>query len=233
MDAAEVSKLATLEDRHWWYRERRWLLARELARLDRPPGVAIDIGAAGGGNTRVLAQHGWRELVVEYGEEGAVTAAARGLRAIRGDATALPLRPGVVDLVVAFDVLEHIDDDDAAAAEIARVLRPGGTLLVAVPCDMDLWSAHDVAVHHVRRYDRDGLRQLVSGAGLVIEDLHSWNVLLRPVVRLRRRSSTESDLTELHPVVNAGLTTVIRAERYLPVRGRRGVSLLLRARRPG
>jgi SAM-dependent methyltransferase len=233
VDAAEVSKLATLEDRHWWYRERRWLLARELARLNGPPGVAVDIGAAGGGNTRVLRANGWREVVVEYGEEGARTAVQRGLRTVRADGTALPLRSGRVDLVVAFDVLEHIDDDAAAAAEIHRVLRPGGTLLVAVPCDMALWSAHDVAVGHVRRYDREGLRRLVDGAGLVVEDLRSWNVLLRPVVRMRRRGSTESDLSELHPVVNAGLTTIIRAERVLPVGGRKGVSLLLRARRDG
>ncbi len=233
MDATEVTKLATLEDRHWWYRERRWLLARELARLPGPPGWAVDIGAAGGGNSRVLREHGWRELVVEYGEEGALTAARRGLRAIRADGIALPLRSGEVDLVVAFDVLEHIADDATAAAEIHRVLRPGGTLLVAVPCDMDLWSAHDEAVGHVRRYDRGGLQALIEGAGLTVEDVRSWNVLLRPVVRLRRRGSTESDLTALHPVVNAGLTTIIRAERLLPVGGRKGVSLLLRARRTG
>jgi len=232
VDAAEVSKLATLEDRHWWYRERRWLLARELARLPGPPGVAIDIGAAGGGNTRVLRELGWRELVIEYGEEGALTAVRRGLRTVRADGTALPLRTGGVDLVVAFDVLEHIEDDVAAAAEIQRSLRPGGTLLVAVPCDMDLWSAHDVAVGHVRRYDRDSLRRLIDGAGLTVEDLRSWNVLLRPVVRMRRRGSTESDLSELNPLVNAGLTTIIRAERLLPVSRRKGVSLLLRARRP-
>ncbi len=231
MDAAEVSKLATLEDRHWWYRERRWLLTRELKAIPRP-GIAIDIGAAGGGNTRVLREHGWAELVVEYGQEGAITAAGRGLRTVRADGTALPVKAGAVDLVVAFDVLEHIDDDHCAAAEIVRVLRPGGTALVAVPCDMALWSAHDEAVGHVRRYDRDGLRDLITRAGLEVEDLRSWNVLLRPVVRMRRRGSTESDLSELNPVVNAGLTTIIRAERHLPVGKRKGVSLLLRARKP-
>lgn len=222
--------MASLEDGHWWYRERRWLLARELDRLGRP-GIAVDIGAAGGGNTRILRQYGWTELVVEYGEEGALTAAGRGLRTVRADGTALPVTAGAVDLVVAFDVLEHIEDDHTAATEIARILRPGGTLLVAVPCDMALWSAHDEAVGHVRRYDRGGLRELIAGAGLEVEDLRSWNVLLRPVVRVRRRGSTESDLSELNPVVNAGLGTIIRFERHLPLGGRKGVSLLLRARR--
>jgi hypothetical protein len=62
--------------------------------------------------------------------------------------------------------------------------------------------------------------------------MHSWNVLLRPVVQLRRRASTGSDLSELPAVVNAGLTAVITAERYLPVRRLPGVSLLVSARRP-
>ena len=66
--------------------------------------------------------------------------------------------------MTAFDVLEHIDEDYLVAAEIARVLRPGGTALIAVPCDMALWSAHDEPVGHVRRYSRVGLTEvLVQG----------------------------------------------------------------------
>ena len=57
MEAAEVRKLTELEDRHWWYRERRTLLSHALVGLR--PGKALDVGAAGGGNTRVLIDHGW------------------------------------------------------------------------------------------------------------------------------------------------------------------------------
>ena len=87
-----------------------------------------------------------------------------------------------MDLVTAFDVLEHIEEDYLATAEITRVLRPGGTALIAVPADMALWSAHDVAVDHVRRYTRETLRTVIAKGGLVIEDMWSWNVLLRPAV---------------------------------------------------
>jgi SAM-dependent methyltransferase len=226
----EIAKTVELEDRHWWFRERRYLLARELRQLT--PGSALDIGAAGGGNTRVLRDHGWTAAAVEYAHEGAVAARARGVHAVRADATRLPVPSGAVDLVVAFDVLEHIEDDVSAAGEIARVLRPGGTLLVAVPCDMELWSAHDVASGHHRRYTRDTLRSLVLGADLTIESLWSWNVLLRPVVKLRRRASTGNDVEDSGVLVNAALTGIIRAERYLPVRRRAGVSLMLRARKP-
>jgi SAM-dependent methyltransferase len=231
VEAAELRTLVEVEDRHWWYKERRTLLARELRRLTSP-GLALDIGAAGGGNTRVLRAHGWRAVAVEYAPTAAEVARERGVDVLRADARELPLRTGSMDLVTAFDVLEHIEEDHLAAAEITRVLRPGGTALLAVPADMALWSAHDEAVGHVRRYTRDALSTVVVKGGLVIEDLWSWNVLLRPVVAMRRKSSTGSDLDQVNPLVNTGLAAIIAAERYLPVKSLPGVSLFLRARRP-
>jgi SAM-dependent methyltransferase len=235
LEATEIRKLAALEDTHWWYRERRALLARALRRLaadGRQPERALDIGAAGGGNTRVLRAYGWRPVALEYSEDGARVAVERGLHVIRADARQLPLPSASLGLVVAFDILEHFDEDHLAAAEILRTLRPGGTALIAVPCDMRLWSAHDVAVGHVRRYDRASLTAVVEKAGLVIDELWSWNVVLRPVAAWRRRKSTGSDLDELPGVVNLGLRAIITAERYLPVKSLPGVSLMLRAHRP-
>jgi SAM-dependent methyltransferase len=231
VDTAELQLLTSLEDRHWWYKERRAILRRELRRLPGP-GRALDIGAAGGGNTRVLKAHGWQALALEYSDSAAEVARSRDIRVMRADARQLPVRSGSCGLVTAFDVLEHIDEDYLAAGEVARVLRPGGTALIAVPCDMALWSAHDDAVGHVRRYSRPELASLVEKAGLTIEALWSWNVLLRPAVALRRKSSAGSDLGEVSPLVNRALTAVIVAERYLPVRSWPGVSLMLRARRP-
>jgi SAM-dependent methyltransferase len=230
VEGTEVRKLAELEDQHWWYRERRVLLERDLRGLR--PGTALDVGAAGGGNTRVLRRLGWNAIALEYGPEGAQVAHERGLPTLRGDAAALPLADASLDLVVAFDVLEHLEDDDAAVREVRRVLRPGGRYLVAVPCDPRLWSAHDEAVGHVRRYTRGTLSSLLVRGGFSLGPVRSWNVLLRPVVALRRRSSTGSDLEALSPAVNLGLRTVITAERYLPVRSLPGVSLLVEARRP-
>ena len=227
MEGTEVRKLAELEDDHWWYRERRHLLAKAISGLT--PGRALDIGAAGGGNTRVLRQHGWDAIALEYGADGAEVAHGRGLATLRGDATRLPLADASLDLVVAFDLLEHLVDDDAAVAEVRRVLKPTGTYLVAVPADPKLWSDHDEAVDHVRRYTRQGLLDLLDRGGFEVTDVRSWNVLLRPVVAMRRRTSSGSDLDDVHPVVNFGLRSIITAERYLPVGGLPGVSLLLRA----
>src|SRR6185295_4326007 len=140
MEATEVRKLTRLEDRHWWYRERRRLLARAVARI--PPGVALDVGAAGGGNTRVLRELGWQAAALEFGVEGAWVCRQRGVPVIRADAMRLPVGPRELDLVVAFDVLEHLDDDAAAARSVFETLRPGGSFLVAVPADPRIWSAH-------------------------------------------------------------------------------------------
>jgi SAM-dependent methyltransferase len=231
MKPAELQLLTSLEDRHWWYKERRAILTRELRRLPAT-GQALDIGAAGGGNTRVLQSHGWRALALEYSDSVADVARARGIHAINGDARNLPLASDTCDLVTAFDVLEHIDEDYLAAAEIARVLKPGATALIAVPCDMALWSAHDDAVGHVRRYTKPELINVIEKAGMTVETVWSWNVLLRPVVALRRKSSTGSDLDEVPPLINAALTAIIVAERYLPAKSLPGVSLFLRARLP-
>src|SRR3954453_422151 len=230
MEATEVRKLTALEDRHWWYRERRRLLAPSGAHL--PPGRALDVGAAGGGNTRVLQGLGGQVAALEFGADGAEVCAERSIPVVRGDAPRLPFAAGSPDRVVAFDVLEHLEDDKAAAAGIFEALKPGGTFLIAVPADPRLWSAHDDAVGHVRRYTRQTLGDLLSGAGFQAEPMRSWNVLLRPVVALRRRSSSGSDLEQLPAVVNTALHAVVAAERYLPVKALPGVSLLVRAQRP-
>ncbi|MFN2563350.1 MAG: class I SAM-dependent methyltransferase [Jatrophihabitans sp.] len=230
MEATEVRKLAALEDSHWWYAERRHLLARDVAPF--APGVALDVGAAGGGNTRVLRRLGWQTCALEYGADGAEVAAERGLSVVRGDATALPVRSESLDLIVAYDVLEHIVDDKDAATEIYRALRPGATFLVAVPCDPKLWSAHDEAVDHVRRYTRATLSELLLSTGFTLESLTSWNVLMRPLVSLRRRFSSGSDLEEVPRWLNWALRAVITVERYLPVKRLPGVTLFATARRP-
>jgi SAM-dependent methyltransferase len=228
MDSAEIRKHVALEGRHWWHRERRAILDRELRRLGAP-GEALDVGAAGGGNCEVLRARGWTPLAVDDSPVATEIARERGFDALQADARDLPLTTGTFDLVTAMDVLEHIDEDHLAAEEIVRVLRPGGRAFIAVPCDLDLWSAHDVALGHVRRYSRESLSDLVGKAGLVIDDLWSWNVLLRPIAKWRRRNSTGCDLQELHPAVNAALSAVVALERYLPVGSLPGVSLMLRA----
>lgn len=231
MDEDEIRKSAALEDRHWWYAERRSLVRRLVRPLT--PGRAVDVGCGGGGNTAVLRDLGWRVTGLEYSPVAASLAASRGLDVVRADARLLPFADESADLVISTDLWEHVEDDAAVARETARVLRRGGRALVAVPCSMALWSGHDVALGHVRRYERDELVGVIESAGLHVVDVRSWNVLLRPVVRFRRRENTsESEMEAVHPVLNAGLRAVVAAERMLPVQQLPGVSLVARAVKP-
>ena len=224
MDPVEIEALATIEDKHWWFAERRVVLERVL-RDRRNGGWAADIGAAAGGNVRVLEKLGWRTLAFEYSQIGADLSRSRGLTVARADAHHIPLASGSMGAVTCLDVLEHLADDAAAAAELRRILRPDGVLVVAVPADPSLWSAHDEAVNHLRRYTRDGLESVLTGAGLRVDRLWSWNVLMRPLAAIRRKRSTGSDINQVPAPLNAALRTVVSIERVLPVGERRGVSL--------
>lgn len=227
MKQPQIENMANLEDDHWWFRERRHIIAKAIAGV--PPSRALDIGAGAGGNTRVLQSAGWEATALEYSAAGVELARGRGLDVVQGDARDIPFPDNHFGLVVAYDVLEHIQEDDQVVTEIARVVRPDGRVLIAVPADMRLWSPHDEAIGHVRRYTRQSLVALFDNDSFAIDEVRSWNVLLRPVVAFRRRSVTDNDLTPVPRIVNAGLSVVIKAERYLPVANRSGVSLLLNA----
>lgn len=227
MEPAQIENMARLEDEHWWFRERRHLIATAIAGL--PPSRALDIGAGAGGNTRVLEAAGWQATALEFSDAGVELAEQRGLDVVQGDARNIPFPDDHFGLLVAYDVLEHIEEDDQVVQEIARVVRPGGKVLIAVPADPRLWSPHDEAIGHVRRYTRDSLIALFDHSGFRIDAVRSWNVLLRPIVAVRRKRIEENDLTPLPKLVNLGLSVVIRAERFLPVHRLSGVSLLLNA----
>ena len=151
---------------------------------------------------------------------------------LRGDATRLPLAPGSLDLVVAFDVLEHIEDDKAAATGVFEALRPGGTFLVAVPADPRLWSAHDVAVGHVRRYTRPELLDLLRvPASRSPRCAAGWCCCGPPWPCAAGTSSPAATSTTRRRGSTPPSGRSSPLERVLPVGRLPGVSLLVRARR--
>ena len=124
------------------------------------------------------------------------------------------------DLIGAFDVIEHIDDDTAALASIAGKLKPRGKLVMTVPAHQWMWSAHDVVNHHKRRYSKRGLRRLIEGSPLRLDGLGYFNSLLFPVAVAERsasrlRGKEDSDLTLPPKPLNLALERTFAAERHL------------------
>jgi SAM-dependent methyltransferase len=184
----EYRRMYEAEERQWWYAGMR---AISFAILDGhlPPGSPriLDTGCGTGNNLTHLGRRG-RAVGVDLSDEALRFCRTRGVPVARAEAARLPFPDGTFDCVTSFDVLYHrwVEDDRAALAELVRVLRPGGLLLVRVPALKILWGAHDEAVHSRHRYTRAEVVSLLEGAGLSVLRATYGNTFLFPVILVRR-----------------------------------------------
>ena len=189
MERVVYDRMAELDSRHWWYRARREILARLIERKVKPRSGAriLEIGCGTGHNLAMLARYGEVDAV-ELDEAARAVASQRLGRPV-GSAH-LPELPGVpeayYDLVALLDVLEHIEDDQAALRAIAKRLKPGGAILITVPSFQWMWSAHDVVNHHHRRYSKATLRRAIEEAGLSVGFMGYFNSILFPLAAAAR-----------------------------------------------
>jgi SAM-dependent methyltransferase len=239
---------AAIDRDHWWWRGRRAIALAALDRFWRPGPTAriAEVGCGTGGNLLDLARLG-RVLGAEL-DPGAVElarsrVAGAGVEVVQ-HAIPDPL-PGRFDLLVLFDVLEHLDDDAGALRWAEGQLEPGGLVLLTVPALDCLWSEQDDVVGHRRRYT---LRELEAVVPPELEVLHATyfnSLLFAPILlartamrltRLLRSGPPQSHLGIPPAPVNHLLERVFRLERHLAPRLHLpvGVSLLLlaRSRRP-
>jgi SAM-dependent methyltransferase len=223
MERVVYQQMAELDDRHWWYRARRRIIAELIRREAHPPPDAkiLEIGCGTGHNLAMLAGFGHVDGL-ELDEEARALSEKRLGRTVMS--APLPELAGVpdrhYDLIGAFDVIEHIDDDRAALASIAAKLRPGGKFVMTVPAHQWMWSAHDVVNHHKRRYSRTRLKALLESSPMRLEKIGYFNSLLFPLAVAERAASKlrgkESADVKLPPApLNIVLEKAFAAERYL------------------
>jgi SAM-dependent methyltransferase len=187
MDERLMQKTFAVDEYHWWYRGRRRIIRAELERLPLPAGAQVlDAGCGSGRTLADLVSYG-EVSGIELHEDAAEIARSRGHGDVRvGRLEELPWADASFDLITCLDVIEHTPDDRTALAELYRVCRPGGWLLVTVPAYPALWSLHDEANHHFRRYSRAALRSAAGAAGWTVMRLSSFNsVLLAPAAAVR------------------------------------------------
>jgi SAM-dependent methyltransferase len=205
--------------------------------------LVLDVGCGTGTMVKHLSRYG-QVFGVDQDFEAAGYCRERGLdTVVQASAGRLPFGDGTFDLVTMLDVLEHIPDEGSALAQAARVIRPGGLFMVAVPAYRFLWGAQDEVSQHQRRYRAKQLERRVREAGFSIKRLTHFNTILFPpiaVIRLMRRAvrrqpSMRSDFTfPAPPAMNAVLASVFGSEagmvarRDLPF----GVSIVCLAEKP-
>jgi len=185
MEADAYRTFAELEDRHFWFVSRRNIffhLLRKLYEGQQKSLAVLEVGCGAGGMLPGLAEFGdvhgldVAHDYVRYCKE-------RGFhKVLTGSGYALPFPDASFDLVALYDTIEHIPDDHRAMAEVTRILRPGGRVMVSVPAHQWLFSQNDKIAHHFRRYTRSRLRKVFAGAGLAVEKLTYFNFLLFPII---------------------------------------------------
>jgi SAM-dependent methyltransferase len=207
MNKEYYKKYYHLERKNWWFVVRNHIIMdaiRQRAAL-RPGLRILNVGAATGGTSELLQEFG--EVVsVEYDPDCyAFTKERVDIELIQGSILELPFEDNSFDMVCAFDVIEHVEDDRLAARELMRVCKPKGDLVVTVPCYMSLWSAHDLVNHHFRRYTLPQLTRLFVPPSpikyrsyfntLLFPPIMAYRVFSRLLLRPEVTEDTEPDNT--------------------------------------
>lgn len=237
-------QLSEVEASNFWFTARNQLIIWAIRRYFGQARRFCEIGCGTGYVLHGIASAfpEWNLAATEIYADGLPFAAARVPRAsfYQLDARRIPFTEEF-DLIGAFDVLEHIEEDEMVLREMYRATVAGGGLLVTVPQHPFLWSQQDEHACHVRRYRKTEIRQKVEAAGFRVEMITSFVTLLFPLMYLARRRArlpeSEYDLTadlRLNPMVNASFRAAMAIERGMIKAGARlpfGGSLLVAARK--
>lgn len=226
MQRKELEEMSAVETDHWWFTGKRLFMRRLLGDHLRGNGRRLrilDVGCGTGANAVELSSYG-AVVACDRSMDALGMAAGRGVRRLcAASAPDLPFAAGTFDVVTAFDILEHVEDDAGFLRDLERVLAPGGALAIHVPAWPSLWSRHDEILEHQRRYTYRGLRALLGGSGLRIEHL-GWascaifvpTAAVRWTRRLTGGGGQESpDLGAVPRPLNSALRAVYRAEAEL------------------
>lgn len=237
-------QMARLEHEHFWFRARRNILQNCLklylaGSTVKEETVVLDAGCGTGANLQILDQYG-KVIGIDLHLSACCHAAAKTPgQMLQGSLEKLPLCNECCSVATLLDVLEHVEGQQDVLGELFRVLSPGGTLMVTVPAFRHLWSGHDIAHQHRRRYRARELRAELNKAGFHIVYLSYFNTHLYPLIavaRLLRRqhSVSGSDMQDPHPWLNDLLYRIFSSERLwigrmsMPF----GVSLVAIAKKP-
>lgn len=179
-----LARVEAMEAWHFWFRG-RGVLVRELMGREKieQGALHLELGCGTGKLAREMTKSGHRVVAVDYRPEGLdkIRESDPSAMVVRADATRLPFRNNVFDVITALDVIEHVDDH-AALLEVRRVIRTSGKIFLSVPAMQWLWSARDEEAGHLRRYSPNLLRAALVRAELGVVALRYYQFVLFPFI---------------------------------------------------
>src|SRR3990167_8814686 len=181
MDYSTYEIEAKVEATHWWFMGRRRLFGSIIKKFGLLDNVNIlDIGTSTGTNLRMLRELGFRNIKgLDLHDAAIQWCAEKKLGHVhKGDICNMPFPSNVFELILATDIIEHVDNDTTALTEIERVMKRGGRAIITVPAFQSLWGLQDIVSHHKRRYRKSDLICKLKTSGLVMDEVFYFNYLL-------------------------------------------------------
>jgi SAM-dependent methyltransferase len=222
MERAEYEAMHRLESRMWWYRGLHALVCQLLAHHASRTRRMLDAGCGTGGTLEAVARAlpGSACFGLEVDPQAAELAGAKSGAAVAvGSVNAMPIAAASLGALVCLDVLPHQQvDPERALQEMHRCLESGGFVVLNLPAYAWMLSAHDRRVHNVRRFNRRQARALLQAAGLRVVRASHWNMLLFPLMAIRRlvvREGAASDVQEYPPLIDAVFSAALAVERLM------------------
>jgi SAM-dependent methyltransferase len=247
MDKNYYREYFELERYHWWFQVRSKILESTLDKFAKKgENKIINIGVATGATSEMLGSYGKVESL-EYDKSCIEFVNQRtNLNIKHGSILELAYHDNLFDIVCAFDVIEHVNDDRKAVSEMIRVCKPGGIVCITVPAFMSLWSHHDVINHHFKRYRISEVVRLFDDKSNIVFKSYFNTILFPPILLMRvftrifpniiTRSGSGSDFTLIkYNFINKIFYSLFLAEKYLLKVFQRlpfGVSLFIIYRKP-
>lgn len=209
MRQTEYKKMEMVEKNHFWFLAKRKFLGMVLKRYATTKKLCIlDVGCGTGGIMEFLKKNGFKVFGIDVNDEAVKYCRQKDLEVTSGLATKMDFLDNIFDIVLALDVLEHVENDSSAVKEIYRVLKKGGILIATVPAHKFLWSYHDKALHHWRRYNKKEIGILISEKLNIklITWIHAYIFLpiliMRWIKNVYKGGNSESDVKEISRVNN-------------------------------
>lgn len=181
--------LYEIENDHWWFASRRKIIdffMRDIVSGYKDVPRILDIGCSVGITLELFKQYGWICGVDFYEEALNFCYLKKDARFIRTDASNLPFLSESYEIIVALDLLEHLQDDKITLGEFNRVLKEDGFLIISVPAYMMLWGRLDDLANHFRRYRLKELKEKISKKGFNVKKISYINCFLFPLILISR-----------------------------------------------
>ena len=209
MNTEEYAKMDLLEKEHFWFDAKRKYLKIILKKFNLKKGLRVlDVGCGTGAVLDFLKNFGFDAAGIDMSSEALKYCRAKNLKAHYGMADKIDFPDNSFDIIFALDVLEHLDDDIGAVAEVYRVLKKDGLFIATVPAHNFLWSYHDEALHHKRRYSKGEFGELIASKFKIklLSWIHFYIFLPISILRIIKKTTGDkasgSDVKRLNYFLN-------------------------------